>query len=65
VVPLARTLSRPVLRIGGQTAQVDFSGLVPGYAGLYQVNAFIPAQGEKLEIVLEAGGLVSNTIVLQ
>ena len=28
--------------IGGQTATVQFSGLAPGFPGLYQVNAYVP-----------------------
>jgi len=30
------------LTIGGQTAQILFAGLAPGFAGLYQVNAVVP-----------------------
>jgi hypothetical protein len=29
--------------IRGKAAQVAFSGLTPGYAGLYQVNAIVPS----------------------
>jgi uncharacterized protein (TIGR03437 family) len=41
--PLARTTTTPEVRIGGQPAQVLYSGLAPGFAGLYQINAAIPA----------------------
>jgi minor extracellular serine protease Vpr len=37
------TLATPTITIGGQTANVSFSGLAPGYADLYQVNATVPA----------------------
>ncbi len=40
--PLSRTLVNPSVTIGGAGAEVLFSGLTPGYAGLYQVNARIP-----------------------
>lgn len=41
--PLYRTVMQPVVRIGELTAQVVFSGLAPGFAGLYQINAVVPA----------------------
>jgi uncharacterized protein (TIGR03437 family) len=41
--PLYRTVATPAVTIGGQAAPVLFSGLVPGTAGLYQVNVQIPA----------------------
>ena len=41
--PLAQTTSQPVVTIGGQQAQVSFSGMTPGFVGLYQVNAVVPS----------------------
>jgi minor extracellular serine protease Vpr len=41
--PLARTKSIPTVTIGDQNAELQFSGLAPGFAGLYQVNAYVPA----------------------
>lgn len=41
--PLSKTTSAAVVEIGGIDAPVSFSGLAPGYAGLYQVNAMVPA----------------------
>lgn len=40
---LRETVNLPSVLIGGQPAQVLFSGLSPIYPGLYQVNAAIPA----------------------
>jgi uncharacterized protein (TIGR03437 family) len=40
---LSSTTTTPVVTIGGQTAQVIFSGLSPGFVGLYQVNVYVPA----------------------
>ena len=42
-VPLSKTTFAATVRIGGVDAPVSFSGLAPGYAGLYQVNAMVPA----------------------
>jgi uncharacterized protein (TIGR03437 family) len=39
---LYHTVLLPEVRIGGMPAQVAFSGLTPGYAGLYQINAIVP-----------------------
>jgi uncharacterized protein (TIGR03437 family) len=40
---LATTKATPVVMIGGQQAQVQFSGLAPGFPGLYQINAVVPS----------------------
>jgi uncharacterized protein (TIGR03437 family) len=41
--PPARALETPRLQIGGKDAVVVFAGLAPGVAGVYQVNAIVPA----------------------
>jgi len=41
--PLSQTTTTPVVTIGGQSAQVVFSGLAPGFVGLYQLNVTVPA----------------------
>jgi uncharacterized protein (TIGR03437 family) len=53
-----KTVLTPTLTIGGVSAQVLFSGIAPGNAGLYQVNTVIPpgvASGDDLPIVLTFG----------
>jgi minor extracellular serine protease Vpr len=40
--PLSTTLTTPTVTIGGQNAQVLFSGLTPTAVGLYQLNVVVP-----------------------
>ena len=61
--PLARTRLTVTVRIGGQVAEVLFSGLAPGFVGVYQVNVRIPAgvgSGDAVTIELQVGDAVSN-----
>jgi hypothetical protein len=39
--PLSRTVVEPVVTVNGAPATVRFSGLAPGFAGLYQVDALV------------------------
>jgi minor extracellular serine protease Vpr len=61
--PLAATTAAPVVTVGGQTAAVSFSGLAPGFAGLYQLNVTIPpglsAGTQPLTVTI--GGKTSKT----
>lgn len=41
--PLAIATATTAITIGGVPAQVLFSGLAPGYVGLWQINAYVPA----------------------
>ena len=43
IPPLAETLSTPLVNIAGIAAAVTFSGLAPGFVGLYQMNVQVPA----------------------
>ena len=68
------TVETPVVTIGGIQAIVDFSGLAPGFSGLYQINARVPlgAQaGDQVELRIcmpsempcENGGDASNIAI--
>lgn len=65
--PLSHTMAAPTVTVGGQTAPVPFSGLAPGYVGLYQVNIQIPdaaPSGAAVPITLSIGGVLSNTATI-
>ena len=53
--------------VGGVPAAVTFSGLAPGYAGLYQINVQVPdgaPAGPDVPIVLTIGGVPSNAATI-
>lgn len=62
---LARTPTNPTVTIGGVNATVSFSGLAPGFVGLYQVNVAVPQSvtpGASAPLILTIGGVQSNTV---
>jgi uncharacterized protein (TIGR03437 family) len=61
--PLARAAATVSVRVGKQAAAIDYAGLTPGFAGLYQVNARIPegvASGDAVEVVVTGGQMESQ-----
>jgi uncharacterized protein (TIGR03437 family) len=42
--PLVTTVSTPQVYVAGVPALVQFSGMAPNFAGLWQVNVFVPEQ---------------------
>jgi uncharacterized protein (TIGR03437 family) len=65
--PPLNTTTTPVITIGGATADVQFSGLAPGFAGLYQLNVTIPANAPTglQEVVATVGGVSSTPVRLE
>lgn len=65
--PLSTTTANPTVTIGGVNAPVSFSGLAPGFVGLYQVNVQVPdnaPNGAAVDLALTIGGAVSNTVTI-
>lgn len=65
--PLSQTIQTPAVTIGGMPGTVIFSGLAPGYAGLYLVNVRIPdtaTTGDAVPIFLSIAGFTSNTATI-
>ena len=64
---LSTTMSTPTVTIGGIPATVVFSGLAPGFVGLYQVNVRVPANvpsGNAVPVVLGIGGASAKPVTL-
>jgi uncharacterized protein (TIGR03437 family) len=60
------TVAVPNVTIGGVNSKVSFSGLAPGFVGLYQVNAVVPpglTTGNQ-PVVITVGGSSSNSALL-
>ncbi len=68
--PFARVTPTPTVAfgsgIGRAMAEPFFAGLTPTYAGLYQLNVFVPAEAPKGEIDMQASvaEFASNTLTL-
>ncbi|HEV2689919.1 MAG TPA: hypothetical protein VGV35_15275, partial [Bryobacteraceae bacterium] len=57
--PPANTTSTPGVTVGGKGARVIFSGLAPGFIGLYQIDAVMPSgvtPGSQVPVVLSILG---------
>ena len=61
--PLAMTQMTPTATIGNASALVTFSGLAPGFVGVYQVNLQVPANTPpgNQPLVISTDGYTSNT----
>ena len=62
--PPPQTVVSPSVLIDGQTMTPSWAGLAPGFVGLYQVNAQVPATlttgSHRLQLVVN--GAASNTV---
>ena len=65
--PPARVTASRVALVGGNSAEIVFAGLVPGYWGLYQVNVRVPEDvtpGSAVPVRLLIDGFESNTVTI-
>jgi uncharacterized protein (TIGR03437 family) len=65
--PIAFATNIPTVTIGGVNARVDFAGLTPGFAGLYQINANIPSgitPGAAVPLVITSAGQSSVPVTM-
>jgi uncharacterized protein (TIGR03437 family) len=68
--PLSTTTTIPTVSFGGVPVPVTqgfFSGLAPGFVGLYQVNVQVPQSaptGNAVPVTLSMGGTTSNTVTV-
>jgi uncharacterized protein (TIGR03437 family) len=60
--PLSQTVVPVQVSISGVAAQVLYAGVTPGFTGLYQINAQIPAgtPSGAQPLVVAANGMASN-----
>lgn len=64
--PASSTLT-PQVFIGGVPVTVEFSGLAPGFAGLWQINVRIPSQSflfGRLPVLVFMNGVDSNEVAI-
>ena len=65
--PISATTTAAAATIGDAAANVFFSGLAPGFLGLYQINIEVPADapsGNAVPLVVSIGGVSSQTTTI-
>jgi minor extracellular serine protease Vpr len=65
--PPSSTTAPTRVTIGGVEVAASFSGLAPGFVGLYQVNTVVPANvptGSAVPVTVTIGGVSSNTVFI-
>jgi uncharacterized protein (TIGR03437 family) len=67
-LPPAETMLAPRVFIGSEEAAVEFSGLAPGYVGLWQINARVPdvasITGLVPVVIVAPEGYASNAVTI-
>jgi uncharacterized protein (TIGR03437 family) len=61
------TTATPAVLVGGASAAVSYSGLAPGFVGLYQVDVQVPfgsVEGDSVPVGLVIGGIASNIVTI-
>jgi uncharacterized protein (TIGR03437 family) len=60
------TIAMPTVTMGGMNAIVSFSGLAPGFVGLYQINAEVPAalKAGNQAVLVDVAAVSSNSVLL-
>lgn len=60
------TVQTPTVSIGAANAAVSFSGLAPGFVGLYQINAQVPAglSSGNQPVIVKMAGASSKSVLL-
>jgi uncharacterized protein (TIGR03437 family) len=65
--PIYETILKPTVTVGGVSTPVLFSGMTPGFAGLYQVNFQIPQKapsGDDVAVVVSVPGFGSDSATI-
>jgi len=65
--PLARTVNPVRLTIRGVEAATSYTGLAPGFSGLYQINAAVPSgvtSGDAIPVQLQVAGQTSEVATI-
>jgi uncharacterized protein (TIGR03437 family) len=64
---LYKTVQTPTVTVGGVATPVQFSGIAPGFSGLYQVNVQVPGgitPGDDVPIVVSMPNGVSDSATI-